>query len=147
MMVIPQNIAKLMSPEDRRAFGKGAMTAEDALAKAEVTNERALQKQIVGILKLKGIEPIVSTFGKKTTTNVGTPDILFSVVGETEEFDGYLFTNSIPCAWEVKFGSGKLSVGQQQMQLRMTIAPNSWRFRTIRSVDQALAELKEMCIE
>lgn len=145
MKVIPQNIAKLMSPEDRKAFGKGALTAEDALAKAEVTNERELQKQIVGLLRLKGIEPIVSRMDKRTSNNLGTPDIIFAVVGVANEAvcDDPIFA----CAFECKFAKSALSLDQQCMAVRMSTPPNGWRIKTIRSVDEAIAELKEMGIE
>jgi hypothetical protein len=139
MTVIPQHIAKLMSPEDRKAFGKGAMTAEDALARFEVKSERELQKQIVALLRLKGIEPIVSTFGKRTSNNVGTPDILFAVQATSEGSEW-----REPIAWECKFAKGALSIEQQRMAVRMSTPPNGWTVKTITSVDEAIAELKEL---
>lgn len=129
-----------MSKADREALGKGGMTAEEALARAEVKNERDLQKQIVALLRLKGIEPIISRMDKRTSNNVGTPDILFAIdVYDDPSYD-------VPCAWEVKFGDGKLSVEQQQMHVRMSTPPNSWRIKIIRSVDEALIELKKLNI-
>lgn len=136
MKVIPQHISRLMSPEDRQAFGKGAMTAEDALARAEIKNERDLQRQIVALLRLKGIEPNVSRMDKRKTDAVGWPDITFAI----DYYDDPSY--NIPCAWEVKFGNGQLSKEQQQMHVRLSTPPNAWRIRVIRSVDEAIAELK-----
>lgn len=135
--VIPQHIARLMSPEDRQVFGKGAMTAEDALARAELKSERDLQRQIVGLLRLKGIEPIVSRMDRKTSNNVGTPDILFAVVLKP-------WNTRVAVAWECKFAKGALSLEQQQMAVRMSTPPNGWVVKTIRSVDEAILELQDM---
>lgn len=132
-----------MSKSDREALGKGGMTAEEALAKAEVKNERDLQRQIVALLRLKGIEPIVSRMDKRTSNNVGTPDILFCVHVEIDSSSWA----AVGCAWEVKFGDGKLSVEQQRMHVRMSTPPNGWRIRVIRSVDEAIEELQLIGIE
>lgn len=132
MTVLPDNILRCLSPTDRKSLGKAGMTAEEALRKMEVKNEGVLQKQIVGLLRLRGIEPIVSHFGKKTRNNLGTPDIIFAAFG-------------IPCAWELKMPkTGRTSDGQTDMAVRLSTPPNSWRHRIIKSVDEAIAELKEI---
>lgn len=106
---------------------------------AKVKNERALQTMIVQLLRLKGIEPLWHRTDKKSAATIGWPDITFSAAGMDEI--GFC---AIPCAWEVKFGKGELSVEQQQMHIRLSTPPNAWKIKVIRSVDEALAELKEL---
>lgn len=131
-MIFPPNILKCLRPEDRKSLGKAGLLPEEALRKMEVKSERDLQNQIVGLLRLRGIEPIVSQFGKKTRNNLGTPDIIFAAYG-------------IPCAWELKMPkTGRSSIEQGQMAVRLSSPPNSWRHRIIKSVDEALAELQEI---
>lgn len=140
MKVLPENILKCMRPEDRRKLGQ--KTAAEVLAQGEATSEKALQKQIVGLLRLKGIEPIVSRMDRRTSNNIGTPDILFAVDCSSDE-------NIRPCAcaWEIKMPQGKLSREQEQMATKLLMHPNCWCWRVIRSVDMAIAELKEMGVE
>lgn len=57
------------------------------------------------------------------------------------------FKKSIAVGWEVKTSTGKLSKEQEQMHIRLSTPPNCWRVRVVRSVDEALAELKEMGIQ
>lgn len=127
--VLPDNVLRCMSPSDRRSLGQ--MTQEECIRKAEVKSERQLQNAVVGLLRLRGIEPLVPTFGKKTRISEGWPDITFAAYG-------------IPCVWEVKLPHGKLSTEQHQMAVRLLSHPNSWRWRVIRSVDDAISELKEL---
>jgi hypothetical protein len=129
-VVLPEAFLRCISPEQRKNVLGGQLTAEEAISRAEVKNERALQSQIVNLLRLKGIEPLWHRTDKKSAATIGWPDLTFAVPD--------------PCAWEVKFGDGKLSDDQVAMHLRLQTPPNCWRVRTIRSVDEALAELKEL---
>lgn len=146
--VLPEKILRLLSPEDRASLGKAGLTAEEALAKADVKNERTLQGLIVNLLRLKGIEVCWHRTDKKSAATIGWPDITFSVATyaavPTQPYDLATIT---ACAWEVKHGPGGLSDDQKKMALRLQSPPNFWRWREIRSVDQALAELKEMGIQ
>lgn len=54
-----------------------------------------------------------------------------------------MFTRA--CAWEIKLPEGKLS--PEQEALRPKLEANGWSYRIIRSVDEALAELKAMGVE
>lgn len=138
MKVFPPNILKCMSPADRKALGKAGLTPEEALQKAETKSEKELQSLIVALLRLKGIEPIVSAMNKRTTNNVGLPDILFAVNGRRRFY---------ACAWEIKMPGSKLSWEQVKMAERLEDLPNGWNWRVIRSVDEALEELRRMGIE
>lgn len=143
--VLPPNILKCLRPEDRKSLGKGGLLPEEALRKCEIKSERDLQKQIVGLLRLKGIEPIVSRFGKKTTNNIGTPDIIFSVSTFNYAY-GPPLPVTVSCGWEIKLPTCKSSKEQEQMAVRLSTPPNAWRYRIIRSIDEALTELKQMGI-
>lgn len=141
--VIPENILKCMSPKDRRKHGQ--KTAAEVVAQGEAKSEKELQRSIVALLRLKGIEPIVSRMDRRTSNNVGTPDILFVAGMENGTGDEWVWL--VACAWEVKMPQGKLTIEQEAMAKRLTTPPNCWRHRVIRSVDQALAELKKMGIQ
>lgn len=134
-MILPPNILKCLRPEDRKSLGKAGMLPEEALRKMEIKSERDLQNQIVGLLRLRGIEPIVSRFGKRTTNNIGTPDIIFAVRVNIHD-EGHA------CAWEIKLPDGKPSREQEQMAVRLLTPPNAWRYKIIRSVDEALETLR-----
>lgn len=127
--VLPDAFLKCLPMSERRKLGQ--MTAEEAVLKQEVKSERHLQRQIVSLLRLRGIEPLVPTFGKKTRLTIGWPDITFAAYG-------------IPSVWEIKLPGAKRSLEQEQMAARLSSPPNSWRYRIIRNVDEALAELKEI---
>ena len=146
MKVIPENILKCMSPEDRRKAGQ--KTAAEVMAQGEAKSEKELQRAIVGLLRLKGIEPIVSRMDRRTSNNVGTPDILFAVETKSEAegiAGGFLIT--IACAWEVKMPGKSLEPHQRKMSETLANSPNGWRVRVIHSIDEALALLREMGIE
>lgn len=140
MTVLPESFLKCLSKEDRDSLGKGGLTWEDALRRGQAKSEKDLQKMIVQLLRMKGIEPNVSRMDKRKTDSVGWPDITFCV-GFTSWAKKHQAVFS--CAWEVKFGKGQLSVEQQQIHIRLSTPPNAWRIKVIRSVDEALAELKE----
>jgi hypothetical protein len=146
MKVLPEKYLRLMSAEGRRKHGQ--KTASEVLEQGEAKSEKMLQKQIVGLLRLKGVQVNVSRMDKRKTDTVGWPDITFSVAIFERVYDTngepYEACSQTPCAWEVKMPQGKLSQEQEVMKSRLTTPPNSWRYRVIRSVDQAIAELKEM---
>lgn len=125
--VLPEKILRLLSREDRASLGKAGMTAEEALAKADVKNERALQGLIVNLLRLKGIEPLWHRTDKRSAATVGWPDITFSIITGPGTIDGVGLQRTNPCAWEVKFGPGELSDEQKKMAVRLQSPPNFWR--------------------
>lgn len=144
--VLPENFTRCMSAEDRKKFGKGAMTCEDALKKQEARSEKELQEWVANLLRLKGIEAIRSRMDRNTSNNVGCPDFLFSI--NVNRTDGaFVLTLPYSCAWEVKLPGKKLSEEQIKMHQRMTTPPNAWRWSMITCLDDAIRELREMGIE
>lgn len=146
-VVLPESFLKCVSPQDRAKLRLG-LTATEFMAKGAVENERRLQKLVVAYLRQKGIEPLVPAFGKKTRISAGWPDITFAV-HVTSYFDIHNEFNEAAdysCGWEVKHGNGQLSDEQKQMHVRLSSPPNVWRVRVIRSLDEAIEELKEMGI-
>ena len=129
--VLPESFLKCMKEEDRKALGKAGVTQAEANMKGTRRIEKELLKHIVNLLRLRGIEPIVSRTDKKTTNNVGLPDILFAVCGN----DGYN-TRVFACAIEVKLPGEHLREAQITMRRVMTRPPNHWTHRVITSVDE-----------
>ncbi len=147
MNVLPDSFLRCLDPQTRKSLGKAGLTAEEALSKSQAKNERQLQTMIINLLRLKGIEPLWHRTDKKSAATVGWPDITFCVehvrwlcAPDCEESDKFVSA----CGWEVKFGKGQLSTEQQQMHVRLSTPPNAWRIKVIRSVDEAIAELKEL---
>lgn len=137
--LLPPNFLKCLTTEDRKALGKAGLTPEEALSKAQNKNERDLQGKIVQLLRLKGIEPLWHRTDKRSHATIGWPDITFATVHRWSGMDDF-----VPSAWEVKFGDGELSIEQNQMLVRLQSPPNGWRVRVIRSVDEALEQLRQI---
>lgn len=138
-----------MTPEARQELGQ--RTAAEVMAKGVATSEKQLQRQIVNLLRLKGVECNVSAMHKRKTDRVGWPDITFCIYTLAPQIIGdrpsqYLpqAWQTFPCAWEIKMPQGKLTKGQEAMKALLTSGVNGWRHRVIRSVDEALAELTAM---
>lgn len=140
--VYPFTWLRCMKEEDRKSLGRAGLLPEECAAKVEAKNERQLQGQIVQYLRLHGIEPCWHRTDKKSAATVGWPDITFAIIGQTSS----AWNKIQPVAWEVKFGPGQLSKEQEQMAIRLQSPPNCWRYRVIRSLDEAIKELKEMGI-
>lgn len=102
-------------------------------SKADLQSEKRLQIQILNLLRQHHIEALWHRTDKKTTCNVGWPDFVFSVEQGLRR---------LPVCWEVKLPGGKLSPEQRNLQELLTHPPNSWEYRVITSVDEALRELK-----
>lgn len=140
MKVLPDSYLRCMSAKDRKSMGKAGQTAAETLAKADVKTEKDLQKAIISLLRLKGFEPIVSRMDKRTSNNIGTPDILFVTLD-------LLRASIVACAWEVKLPGEQLREEQERMMVRLITPPNFWSYSLIHSVDEAIAELKDMGID
>lgn len=142
--VPPEHLLKMMSPKDRADFGKGGLLREEAIAKAEDMAEKEIQKTVITLLEAhRGIVVIYSRMDRKATTPPGTPDLIFSVKGRTDGGSQNV-TQVFACAWECKTLTGEQSKEQKEMQRRMETPPNAFRYRIIRSADDARAELKAM---
>ena len=126
MTIIPDNILKLISPADRKALGKAGLTAEEAMARCQVRQERDLQNLLKNLLSHRGIWYAWTRMDKKNTSKLGTPDFLFAVNGKA-------------CAWECKIGNERMSEEQQDTSLKMI--GNGWHFAVIRSYDEGRAFL------
>lgn len=144
---IPDKIAKMMRPADRKEIGKGATTLDEAITKEEKRAERLLQKQLLAILEAhRRIVVIYSRMDRKTTTPLGTPDLIFAVDGYVER-TGTRYRWTYACAWECKTLAGEQTKDQVEMEQKMTTPPNAWTYRIIRSVQQARDELSKMGLE
>jgi len=85
--ILPENFLKLISPEDRASLGPAGMTAAEASAKAERTNERKLQGQIASYLGLHQIPYFWTRTDKRTTALPGTPDFICCIDGKFVAFE------------------------------------------------------------
>ena len=143
--VLPPNILKCLSAADRKSLGKAGLTPEEVLAKMEIKNEGVLQRQIIGYLRLKGIEVVDCLFGKRTRHKPGTPDLMFAVCKKVwDGAEDYTFV-TVAYAWELKMPeTGKSSKEQEAMADRMQNCPNAWRYQIITSLDEAITELKSV---
>jgi hypothetical protein len=135
--VLPDSYLRRISAEDRKSLGRAGVTKAEAEDRANVKNERELQRLIANYLRLQGIEAFSQRMDKRTRGKVGQPDFLFSV----PNWDGQKW-NGIPCAWEVKFDKGKLS--DEQIIMSGKLVGNGWRHKVIRSFEQARQELREL---
>jgi hypothetical protein len=97
--------------------------------KEEIKSEKQLQEQIIGFLERNNIVVIRSRTDKKSTTNVGTPDLLFAV-------------RMRACAFEVKLPGKKPTEEQHKMMLRMT--GNGWACFIIHSYDDAITVYRNL---
>lgn len=118
---------------------------EEIVKETEVKNERQLHREIGNLLRLKGVFFVESRMDRKTTTQVGVPDFLFSVLVWIEDKLTQT-TIEIPQAqaWELKVNGRPLDPEQQKAFETMSAKPNGWSCRVIRSVDQALEELRKI---
>jgi len=112
-----------MSSEDRKAFGKAGMTAEEAYEKFSDRAEKTLHKLIYAELTRRGIVVIHSRMDRKSTTAKGIPDFCF-VSGGT------------PYAVEVKTASGQLT--REQKTTMNLMERNGWHTDTVRSFEEFL---------
>jgi hypothetical protein len=128
---IPRVTAGVTPKPIKKSLGKAGQTPEETLAKAATKNEKALQRDIINLLRLRGIEVIVSRMDKKTSNNVGLPDLLFSVLGH----DGYM-PRVYAIAIEVKVPGAYLSAEQRKMHNAMRASPNHWTVKVVKSVQE-----------
>lgn len=146
MKVIPENILRCMSAKDRQSVRQ--RTVSEVMANGVAKSEKQLQRQIISLLRLKGIEPLVPAFGKKTRISEGWPDITFAIYALAPQSVSVGVSDILPkawqtfaCVWEVKLPPNKLTPRQEAMSKTLARTPNGWRHRVICSIDEALAEL------
>jgi VRR-NUC domain len=100
-MLLPDHVLEKMSPADRKALGKGGVTASEAIAKAEAKSERAAQKLFASWLSLRSIYFITARPDKRSTIRIGHCDFSIFHAGKV------LFV-------EMKGPRGRLSEEQEQ---------------------------------
>lgn len=122
--VLPNHVLRLMSPADRAKLGPAGLTSEEAMAAHECRTEKELQELIVlWLMAHRGVNRVIrSRTDKKTTTEAGTPDLLF-------------LYKHIPHAWELKTPTGKVTVAQERAAV--AFLNDGWRWAVIRSFSQA----------
>lgn len=98
----------------------------------EAKIEKELQEQIIGFLERNNTVVIRSRTDKKTSTNVGTPDLIFALKGRAVGF-------------EVKMPGKKPTKEQTEMMARMTA--NGWRCYVIESYDQAVVTYNKLFLK
>lgn len=76
--VLPEHILRLMSSQDRKSLGKGAMTADEAVQKFSAKREKEMHDIFSQWLNLNGIPFIHARTDKRSTIQVGWPD--FTVI-------------------------------------------------------------------
>lgn len=123
MTVLPENILRRMSPEDRKTLGKAGQTAAEAGAVADKRAERILQREIAQYLNLRGIAYGWARTDKRSTYTESWPDFTCAV-------------NGTPVAFEVKNATGKPTAEQEKCHEAMR--GNGWQVFVVRS----LAEVK-----
>lgn len=74
--ILPNNVLRLLSAEDRKPMGKAGITTEEAQAKADTRREKELQKDMENLLRQRNIFFVRSRMDKRTSTRKGIPDFI-----------------------------------------------------------------------
>lgn len=74
--LIPDQMKRLMSPEERKKLGDLARTAEDVITKAQEKCEKDMQDTIKAWLDLQGWYYIWQRMDKRARLKTGTPDFI-----------------------------------------------------------------------
>jgi hypothetical protein len=127
--IIPENVLRKMSKEDRKQFGKAGLTFEEACERAALKSEKDLQTVCLNYLSLKAIPYCAPQFGKKTRIPEGWPDVTFP-----HPKDGRF------CAVEFKHGSNHTTPEQARTLQRIEAAGGI--AVVVRTFEQFLALLK-----
>jgi hypothetical protein len=104
MTILPENLLKLMSPADRKQYGRAGWTAEDCQERVDLRLERKLHADFSGFLRRHEFGLVIHTDPrKKSPIRPGWPD--FSI------FSRYSQTLFI----EFKVGDNTLSTVQEEV--------------------------------
>lgn len=119
------NASESFKRENPHIFAEGVLLepTEKEQTKEEIKSEKQLQEQIVGFLERNNTVVIRSRMDRKTSTNVGTPDLLFAV-------------RKRAVAFEVKLPGKKPTEEQHNMLLAME--RNGWACFIVHSYDEAV---------
>lgn len=121
--IIPDHLARLMNPADRRALG--VHTPEERDARADSLREVDLQRLCEQALSSRGI--VYLHLSPRAREKAGWPDLVFCLSGR-------------PFAVELKTPAGRLSPDQERLLARL--AADGWNTRIVRSFDAFLAILE-----
>lgn len=82
MSSMPESMRRCVPKEERQAHGKAGVTTAEAQQKFDDKSERQFHDQIMGFLKVRGVNFIVrSRMDRRTTNAKGTPDFIFAWCG------------------------------------------------------------------
>ena len=109
-------------------------------------SEAALHRSIRNLLQVKGIVYFESTFGRRTTMQLGMPDFVFAAYTSRISHAMKMIPGHVANAWECKIGNKQLTPEQDMMFRKLQYQPNCWKCTVIRSLDQAIEELEALGI-
>lgn len=132
---LPDNVLSKMDATERKRIGKAGRTTAQIVEANTIKSEKELQRQCVALLRLRGIFVIVSRMDRKTSNQVGTPDLIFSLMRENVVIGR-------PCAFECKLKGNKPTPEQEKVMGQM--ASNGWTVRVIHTVEQMRDELRQL---
>lgn len=113
-----------MAKEHKQELGRAAETMPEVEARMVVQAEKALHKQILDWLHMKGVKGVIrARMDRKSTLPVGVPDMLFSVKG-------------VPVAIEVKVGKNQPS--SEQKVWMADLKADGWMTGIVRSLDDVI---------
>ena len=131
--IVPEHILRLMSPEDRKALGAGAITAAEATERALGRREREEQKIFNTWLNVKSTERKLYSINprsdKASTIRVGHPD--YSI----------FLPNARVLFMEMKVDGGELS--KDQVQCIELLSELGYRVEIPWSAARAISLVKE----
>ena len=119
-----------MSPADQRACSPSGRTPAEARSAAVAKDERELQKQIAGYLRLLNVWHVQSRMDRRTSNTVGAPDFIFPYRG-------------LGVFWECKCPWSR-SLRPEQAHAREAIIAQGGEWRLITSLAEAQAHLREI---
>lgn len=128
--LLPENILSRMAPEDRAALGERGRTNNDRREQAIAKDEREIQKQIAGYLRLLNLWHVQSRMDRRTSNTVGAPDFILVRKGK-------------PVFWEVKCPWSR-ALRPEQARARDAILAEGGEWRLITSLSEAQAHLREI---
>lgn len=128
--IIPESLLKLMSPQDRAKLGQRGKTSDDYRKQAVAKDEKQIQKDISGYLRLLGIWHVQSRMDRRTSNTVGTPDFIFVYKG-------------FAVFWECKTAWSS-HLRPEQAEARAAIIRQGGHHRVITGLHEAQAHLREL---
>lgn len=132
---LPQRIVDLLSPDDRQEYAlhighpNAGRSSSEIEQKITGRAERELQNQVRQYLNQKGVSFICPAMFRKSELPLGWPDFTFAYQG-------------IPVLWECESLKGELRESQERVVVQLI--RNGWRFRLIRSLEQARIHLRKI---